>query len=88
MDNVNKPDFASVSQSKKIATEQFRALAAAMASNSVFHSVTPRRFSTVFKHALRSPQSNLAQPRVVVIVGAGASIAASGLPGGIAAVKR
>ena len=76
-DNVNKADFASVSQSKKTANEQFRALATAMASNGIVHSVTPRRFSTVFKHALRSPQSNLAQPRVVVIVGAGASIAAA-----------
>ena len=84
---MNQSDFANADRSKQIVTKHYCDFATAMASNSIFHSVTRRHFADVIKRVLRAPLANPDQPRVIVIVGAGASIAAAGLPGGLAAAE-
>jgi SIR2-like domain len=84
---MNKADFAPTDLSKKFVKRHYRDFATAMASNSIFHAVPSRHFADAGKRVLRAPLTSLSQPRVIVIVGAGASIAAAGLPGGLAAAK-
>ena len=80
-------DFADPEDSKAVAAGCYSQLAAAMAHNSIYHSVSPARFDSVSRKVLIGAPPLLPQPRVVVVVGAGASNAASGLPCGSDAAK-
>ena len=80
--------FATVEASEKIITGDFVELCRSMATNSVYHSVRPGRFRSVRELALREVGPESPQANVVVVVGAGASNAACGLPTGNDAARQ
>jgi len=59
-----------------------------MAYNSIYHSVDPDWFQKVSEFAMREPVSSAIPPNIIVVVGAGASNAACGLPTGNEAAQR
>lgn len=75
-------EFCPLDETTTFVTEHFADLAASMANNSVYHSVRPGQLVRVGQLAMKAPAFGTVQPHIVVVVGAGASNAACGLPTG------